>query len=171
MRTARAASLIILVGIGGGCAIRHHAVPQGFPEQVMTGRRSTETVAIASAQTNTEWVNMGSAGMYGTFYGNLSQWTDAAVALFTKEVTASGVSVSNTASKRLTLTVTGGQLIQGSWGWKCAVTIDVEWADGSKETFVGERGSWKYQHVCDAGLAEAVANVLRHDRVIAYLGY
>jgi len=173
MRVARTISLVILVVVTAGCATHHRARAGGFPEGVLAGRRSVGTVAIGNAQTANKFVKIGSAGMGRSLYGDLSQWTDAAIELLAEKLTASGMTVSNASSRKLTLAITDARMSSagGGWGFKCAVTLSVEGANGLKATFVGERGSWKYPRVCDAGISEAVANMLRDDTVLAYLGY
>ena len=173
MRVARTVLLAILVVASAGCATHHRAGTTGFPKGVLAGRRSVGTVAISSAQTATESVKIGSAGMGRSLHGNLSQWTDAAIELLAEKLTESGMTVSDASSRKLTLAITDARMSSagGGWGFKCAVTLSVEGANGLQAKFVGERGSWEYIHVCDAGISEAVANMLRDETVLAYLGY
>lgn len=172
MKALRSVLLVIQIVAFFGCSVHHYAEPTGFPEGIPAGR-STERVTIRNAQPDTKPAQVGSLGMYGTMYADFSQWTDAAIALLKEKLTDTGMTVTSAAPKTLSLAVTDAQIgyTGGGWAWKCAVTIKVEGANGLNATFVGERASWKYQRVCDAGLAEAVANVLRNEIVLAYLGY
>ena len=59
----------------------------------------------------------------------------------------------------------------GSFAFKCTITLTAEGADGLKATYVGERASGSFHRVCDAGISEAVANLLRDERMLSYLGF
>ena len=173
MRVARTVSLAMLVFASTGCAHQHHAEPTAFPDGVLVGRHSAGTVALGNAQAATQLVNIGSLGIYGSLRANFSEWTDAAIDLLAEKLTDSGMTVTPASPRKLSLAVTDARIgyTGGGWAWKCTVTLNVEGANGLKATFVGERASWKYQRVCDAGISEAVANVLRDGTVLAYLGY
>lgn len=156
-----------------GCATQHEASYKSFPEGVLTGAHSSETVALVNSQTDTASVEVGTAGLGRSLRGNFAQWTDAAIEVLHEKLTESGVMVSEEASKKLSLMVTDAKMSSagGGWGFKCAVTLSVETPDGTKADFVGERGSYSYVRVCDAGISEAVANLLRDERMRKYLGY
>src|SRR5439155_26780915 len=132
MRVTRTVSLAILLVTSAGCAIHQNAEPTAFPEGVLVGRHSAGTVALANAQTVTEPANIGSLGMYGTMYGNLSQWTDAAIELLTKKLKDSGMTVSTASSRKLSLAVTDARIgyTGGGFAWAGAVSLSVEGEDG-----------------------------------------
>ena len=156
-----------------GCATKSVARPKGFPEGVLDGKQSSEFVTLVNSQMANEFVEIGTAGMGRSLHGNLTQWTDSAIELLREKLTESGVTVTDKSSKTISLTITDAKMstTAGGWGFKCAVTLRVEYAEVIRENFVGERGSWKYIDVCDAGIAEAVANLLRDEKMQRYLGY
>jgi hypothetical protein len=169
----RLISLAMLLATASACAIHHKVDPMALPEGLLAGRHGTGSVALANAQTSTTPLKVGSLGMYGTMYANLPQWTDTAVEVLSRKLGESGLTVSSTSSRKLALAVTDAEIgyTGGGFAWKCAVTLSIDTQDGLQAKFVGERAWWKYQQVCDRALSEAVAQILRDDRVLAWLGY
>ena len=171
-RSVLAAMAVALVSCGGA-PVQLEARPGSFPKEVLAGRRSAGSVALVNAQATNLPVSVGATDTGRPLMGNLSQWTDVAIQVLAEKLKDSGMAVTDTSSRRLRLAITKADVgvTGGGFASKCAVTIHVESSDGLNATFVGERASMLYKRVCDAGIAEAVGNMLRDERVLGYLGF
>jgi hypothetical protein len=171
-RVALALFFVSAIVACSGAPIHVQARPGGFPDEVLAGRRSAGSVAIANVQ-NAGVASVGSTDTGRPLTGDLSQWTNVAVQVLAEELTASGMVVTDASARSLRLAVTNAEVgvTGGGFAFKCRVTLRVESGDGVHSAFVGERASWSYLKVCDAGISEAVANMLRDETVLAYLGY
>lgn len=162
--------MAILIGTSR-CSYNHVASPIPFDSNVLVPLSTCPGINLINDQPRTDKVMIGSAGAGRDVYANFHQWTEAAIKVLGKEFQQRNIVVSNSSSKILRIAVTKAELslTGGGWGFKCMVWVQVTTGDNQTFEFNGERGSYKYTKVSNAGITEALSNMLRDSRIQAYL--
>ena len=104
------------------------------------------------------------------FFGNLQGWTATAIAITQRELTTRGMNVTENASKSLKLSIESVKGTFGVWLIRCETTLKVETTDVYIKTYVGDNSSpATLYRAADGAVMRAVAEMLRDEKIIAYL--
>jgi len=124
---------MLLLGISG-CASTYVPRPSSINPNIIPEIRRGQTLTLINAQTSSEIIDIGSAGMGRSLRGNLQQWTDKAIVITTKTLAKKGVTVTGDSPKVLKLAVTQAHFESagGGWGFRCTVKLNVETGKNQK---------------------------------------
>jgi hypothetical protein len=164
----------LVLAISSGCAVLHAPKADPIAAGAIPRIHGKGTISVANAQEDKTVRVLGKAG-FGTLKGDLNSWTEAAVALLGKELEKAGLKVQAGGEKSIKVTVLDVTLGVSGIDFVAAVAkgnvrIKVETGDGYVKEYSGEKNAAQPPSACDKALTEAVANILRDERIGSYLG-
>ena len=161
--------LLTAAVVSTGCTFHLVAEPARLDSARLSRFQGNPGVALLNAQSSTEMVEIGSAGMGRTLEGNLHQWTEATLGLLRAELAREGVAVSDASPKTLKIAISGASLTTGGWGFRCKVQMAVTLGDGHTETVEGSRGGGNFHTVCNNSITDAAFNMITNQTVRDYI--
>ena len=160
--------LTVILFVFVGCNHLSHYVPDpsSFKLEPIKEFTSQNAVSIVNAQTSSEDVLwFGSAA-----YANYQAWTDSAIEIARRELSARGMDVTENADRLLKLSVVQVKGIMGVWRARCWIDLLVETGNGYKKTYRGDSlSSASHLWAADGALMQCVAEMLRDEIVVEYL--
>jgi len=155
------------------CSGIHHFIPNtdtyDFPKDASFN--STHNINVINvSQSSTPFV-YGNAGLGSAhkWMGNLKEWTDVAVAITNRELSARGMKISPTASKSLKLSILEATATSGGWGFRGNVSLKVVTGAGFEHVYQGESPAMMINRSADGAIMQAVAAMLRDKNIVTYL--
>ena len=154
-----------------GCSSYRSAQPNSLDADLFDGIREGRSLTLVNAQPSTRIVEVGSAGLGRSIDANYNQWTAAAIDVLKSALNKRGIETTGGSDKSLELSLDRATLIStgGGFGFKCSVHLNAQTSGGYTTEFLGERGSWKFVKACDAAITEAVAVMLKDERIKSFL--
>jgi uncharacterized lipoprotein YajG len=164
--------IFVLAGIYvllSGCA--HHYDPKSttFTLDAIHEFTSSHTITLVNANTSDEKI-LYATNMGHKFYGNPKNWTEAAMAITSRELSSRGMKVSEGANKSLKMTVESMKGTFGAFVIRCEMDLKVETGDGYVKTYRGDnRSPATLYRAVDGAVMRSVTQMLRDEKIIAYL--
>ncbi|NCF28472.1 MAG: hypothetical protein GWP69_13885 [Gammaproteobacteria bacterium] len=157
-------SLLLL----GGCTYHQIASPTTYEMVAIPGFSVGGSVSLINTRTSSEdALYLSSAGR--KFYGNLTQWTDTAIAIARRELEKRHATIEPGATKSLGLAITSTRATEGFWGFSVFTTLKVKTGDGYTKAYTGEGSSPIATRAPDAAIMESVAAMFRDQKIVDYL--
>ena len=107
---------VLLMGILG-CAATYVPRPRSINPNISPENRTNHSLTLVNAQTSSDIIDTGSAGLGRSLDGNLRQWTDQAIDLTKNLLIKRGFTVSSESQKVLKLTITQANFKSAAGGW------------------------------------------------------
>lgn len=152
-----------------GCS--HHYKPESatFAFDSITEFSSNKSISLVNTNPATGDVLFAEqAG--STFHGNYREWTDTAIDITKRELTARGMNVADNKQKSLKMSVETVDAEFGFFVIQCIVTMKVETGDGLVRTYTGDnRSPASIFRAADGAVMRAVAEMLRDQEIVSYL--
>jgi hypothetical protein len=123
---------------------------------------------LVNAQDNLEQVLVIKTSGHQIFT-NLSECTDTAIAIVTRELSNRGAKISTDGGKSLTLSVESISVTTGGWGFRGYADIQATTGDGYQRKYHGEVPSSLLYNAVDGALARAIIAMLNDETVMFYL--
>lgn len=170
---SKLAVVTLAIAMTSGCAVFH--VPKADP--IAAGAvpiiHGKGTISLVNNQPDKTVRPLGRAG-FGKLQGDLNSWTEAAVALLGSEVNKAGLKVQSGGEKTIKVTVVEVKLGVSGIDFVAAIAkgkvrIKVETGDGYVKEYSGEKNAMQPPSSCDKALTEAVMNILKDAKIVAYL--
>ncbi len=166
------AGLLAAALLAGCGAITVHHVPelQSISSDKIPDLRGSRSLDVRSGPTSAEEVEIGTVGV-GKVVGSLRDWTNATVTFVKAELSERGATISESAPRFLTLTVTKAEvsavpLVGISTG---KVSLMVVAADGHSGEFEGTSSSLAPLGAINGAATDAVKIMLEDPKIGAYL--
>jgi hypothetical protein len=168
MTTIRIALTLIGLLLLGGCTYHQKASPTTYEMVAIPAFSVSSSVSLINTRTSSEdALYLSSAGR--KFYGNLTQWTDTAIAIAKRELEKRGAAIEPGATKSLGLAITSTHATEGFWGFSVFTNMEVKTGDGYTRTYRGEGSSPIATRAPDAAIMESVAAMFRDPKIMDYL--
>ncbi len=154
-----------------GCATTYVPDADAPSSQLVPDFPPGTRVKLINAQSSTETLLIGEAGMGRSVRGNLHDWTGQVIKAVQSTLKAKGVTVSDNADKSLKIAVTKAALTEAGSGWsfRCTVNFTVETSSGQLATLVADDTSWKYLNACDGVIPKVALVALKDEQVVKFL--
>lgn len=170
MRTFRHYPLMIVVLLFlVGCTLHYVPKSSTFKLDSIIEFSSKNTITLVNSQTSLDDV-LFVAAIGHKFFGNLQGWTDVVIEITRRELTTRGMNVIEDAPKSLKFSV---ETIKGTIGlhnYSCKITLKVKTSDGYIKIYSGNnRSPADLKRAADGAVMRAVAEMLKDDKIIAYL--
>jgi hypothetical protein len=155
------------------CSTTHSYKPDidtyEFPS--VTEFRSEHDVNVVNANQSNEPFLFGEAGMGNAhkWMGNLKEWTDVAVEITNRELSARGMTINPEAPKTLQLSILEAIASSGGWGFRGNISLKATTGDGFERVYQGESPAMMINRSADGAIMQAVAAMLRDENIINYL--
>lgn len=165
--------LMLLIAMSSGCAVFHVPKPDPIAAGAIPQIQGKGTIALVNGQPDKTVQTLGRAGL-ANLKGDLHSWTEAAVNVLGAEVEKAGLKIQAGGAKSIKVTVLEVKLGVSGVDFvasiaKGSVRIRVETGDGYVKEYVGEKNNLHPPTACDKALTEAVLQVLKDTRIVAYL--
>lgn len=162
--------LLLLTLLLGACASPTPYTPDpGRPfEAIAAEFHSTNTVVLENAQPATGPVE----SKCEHWLIDYSAWTDVAITITQRELTARGMTVGASSARRLKLSVESASTDVGWWTIASEIVMRVETGDGYTATFKGLNSSAfaaNPERQIDGAMMRVVVAMLSDPRIVAYL--
>ncbi|HEX6811381.1 MAG TPA: hypothetical protein VF384_07150 [Planctomycetota bacterium] len=164
MKSLLAAGLALLLGACG--AVSYTPKPDRPFEPLPSEFKSSHRVTLENAQPAAEEVEG------GHWLVNRHAWTDVAIAITQRELTARGMTVATGAPKALKLCLESAKTESGFVKISSEVVMRVETGDGYKATFTGLNSSAMMANVerqIDGAMMRVVVAMLSDPKIVKYL--
>lgn len=155
------------------CSGIHNYKPKSdtydFPQ--VTEFRSDQNISVVNTSKSNETFLFGEAGIGNAhkWMGNLKEWTDVAVEITNRELSARGMTINPNAPKTLQLSILEASATSGGWGFRGNISLKATTGDGYERVYQGEGPSAMINKSADAAIMQAVATMLRDEKIIDYL--
>jgi hypothetical protein len=137
-------------------------------EPIAAEFQTTNGIALINAQPDSEQVV--SEGEHWLI--DYHAWTDVAIAIAQRELTARGMTVDAQSARRLQLSIESANTEVGWWTVASTIVMRVETGDGYTATFRGENSSAMVanpKRQIDGAMMRAVVAMLSDAHIVAYL--
>lgn len=161
--------VIVVIFVFAGCT--HHYVPEAdtFRLEDIHEFASKNSITLINMQGATEEMLYASS-MGHDYFANLPAWTETAIEIAQRELSARGMHVAEDQSKSLKLSI---NTVKGSFrplSMRVILTLSAETGDGYSGIYTGNNQSpANIYRAADGAVMRAVAEMLRDGRIIDYL--
>ena len=155
------------------CSVRHVPKPGAVNIALEAEKAKNISVNVVNVQEDATEVKIGRAG-YGTMYGDLKSWSEAAVNQVKTTLEKQGVTISDAAPKILKLSVVEALLDVAGIEFvaalpRCKVALKVETGEGYSQTYEESNKSMSPPGACDAAMTSVVSLMMKDQNILDYL--
>ena len=150
----------------GACGAVSYTPKPDRPFEAIPEFKSTNQVTLTNAQPSTEEVDG------GHWLVNRNAWTDVAIAIAQRELTARGMTVAAGTRKVLKLSVDSANTASGFVKISSEITMSVETGGGYKATYTGRNSSAMManrERQIDGAMMRVVVEMLKDPAIVKYL--
>lgn len=173
MRLLLLLSSLLLLLLMSACSMTYNYEPDTdtykFPP--VANFTSENEIYVVNTSQSTEPFLYGTAGVGGAakWMGNLKEWTDVAVEITNRELSNHGMKIAPDASKKIELSILEARASTGGWGFRGNVTLKASTGAGYEHVYQGESPSPDIVRTADGAIMQAVAAMLRDEKIVSYL--
>jgi hypothetical protein len=149
----------------GACATSYTPDP-GRPFEPIPEFTSTDRVHLRNAEPSTEEIDT------GRWLVNRHAWTDVAIQIAARELTARGMTIAEDATKAIDLAIVTGTTESGWVKVTSEVVMKVKTGDGYEATYTGVNSSAMMaapERQIDGAMMRVVVEMLKDPKIVAYL--
>lgn len=161
--------VLFLSVMASGCVAAYQPRPDTFNLEPITEFTSPVTISILNTQTDTvDHVHL--TNIATSFSGNKKSWTDTAVEITKRELTARGATVLDGEQRKLELSIVA---IEGEAGFsllRYITRLKVKTGSGYENTYIGNNSSpATVYRAADGAVMRAVAAMLKDPVIVKYI--
>jgi hypothetical protein len=163
--------VILVVGVFlTGCTL--HYVPSIHPvdQAAVPDFKGEQAVCVVNISTTSGETILGTSSGGYTYMGDLSKWTDTAVALLKSELQNRGFIIRDCSesTKEIKMSIIKAQIVV-SMGSKCFLELHLETGKGYTRNYLASNSSFTYDRASDGAVTRAVIAILNDKNITEYL--